>query len=313
VQEIRAAAVKARDMIGRLMVLARKHVLEKRRCDLVELVGRMERMFRGALPEDIVLELLLPPGPAPVQADALELERALMNLVINARDAMKEGGRLCIRVSVSTPDVLLEVGDTGSGMPAEVRDHLFEPFFTTKGVGEGTGLGLATVYAIVKHHGGRIGCDSEVGKGTTFRIHLPLDAASAGAAETRPEALPAQRGGATILLVEDQDDVRRMLRLALERRGYRVLDAADGEQALALAATAGPVDLLVTDVVMPGMNGKELASRLGPAMKVIFMSGHDRNVIANRGVVEEDTHFLRKPIELAELDAMVLRVLGVVS
>jgi two-component system, cell cycle sensor histidine kinase and response regulator CckA len=321
--EIRLAAERARDLVARLLIFGRKHVFELRPRDLRRVVAGAEKMLRGALREDVRLELALPERLSTVRADVAEIERVLMNLAVNAQDAMAQGGAIRIALrdveegAAGAPvgrHVLLEVSDDGSGMEAAVRERLFEPFFTTKAVGKGTGLGLSTVYGVVQQHGGHIVCDSAPGAGTTFRIYLPVTDEEPEAARDGVAGARLPRGTETLLVVEDEPLVRRMLRVTLQRQGYRVLTAGSAEDALARANGDGePIDLLITDVVMPGMNGKELHRALcarHPALKVLYISGHDRSIVAERGVIEEGVHFLRKPLGTEALAHKVRELLG---
>jgi CheY-like chemotaxis protein len=257
------------------------------------------------------------------------MHRVFMNLLANARDAMPDGGRLAIQTMsaaispgslaehpevVPGPYILLVVRDTGTGIDEQTRVHLFEPFFTTKGPGKGTGLGLPTVYGIVKQSGGWIWVSSELSKGTTFTIYLPRIEAEAASVAEKPPAAAKGGNDQTVLVVEDQDAVRRLATAILKSAGYRVLSAADGSEALALEAQhQGPIDLALTDVVLPGMTGKQLADRLKvvrPEIKVLFTSGYPRDVIADRGVVDRDVAYLAKPYSPDELAAKVREVLG---
>jgi len=277
--------------------------------------------------EDITIETAFGEGPCNALIDRGQIEQVLVNMAVNAQDAMADGGSLVIEVSQAVLDdqycsahtgvtpgryVQLTVSDTGQGMDEQTREHIFEPFFTTKGK-LGTGLGLSTVYGIIKQHGGHIWVYSEQGKGTTFKMYLP-----ASPEETVRQGLPAkaqdlQRGSETILVTEDNEMVRSLARAILEKHGYRVLVAANGGEALqALADHAGQIDLLLTDVVMPDMNGKELferVSRTHPGLRVLFMSGYTENVIAHRGVLDEGVSFIQKPFTVQALTGKVREVL----
>ncbi len=289
--------------------------------------GRRARAILGRLiGEDVRLHLTLAPDTPCVRADRGQVEQALMNLAVNARDAMPSGGTLTFATAAVTIDkaeaalrpglkagkyARLTVSDTGSGMTPEVLARLFEPFFTTKERGKGTGLGLATTYGIVKQSEGHISVESEPGRGSTFEILLP--AVDAAPDEAEPPAAAPRPGGETILLVEDEPSVRRLTRMALESRGYNVLDAASGEAALELSREhGGPVDLLLTDVVMPGMNGRVLAARLvalRPGTRVLYMSGYTDDAIAGHGVLDPGTEFLQKPFTPADVARKVRAVL----
>ncbi len=330
-REITRAAERARDLVRQLLAFSRKQTLEFKLVDFNVLVADFENLLRRSLRDDIALRLELAPDLPAARGDAGQLEQVLMNLAVNAQDAMPEGGRLSITTAAVEldaaqiaaldadgpgepgPHIALEVRDDGCGMDAEVRDHLFEPFYTTKPKDKGTGLGLATIYGIVRQHGGHIRVDSEPDRGATFTIYLP--AAPAGAAQReRPRPRPrARHGDETVLLVEDDAAVRRLAARILETNGYRVLSAANGGDALALAeGDVGPLHLLLTDVVMPDMNGKQLYERLAadrPELAVIYMSGYADDVIARHGVLDEDAHFIQKPFDKADLATRIRQVL----
>jgi len=328
VAEIRKAGGRAAELTRQLLAFSRKQIIEPRALDLNQLISESRDMFGRLIGEDIELAIDLAPDLGHVLAGEGQLQQVLMNLVVNARDAMPEGGRLTIRTArrtgipacVSTaPDakpeeyVLLVVSDTGVGMDEETRKRACEPFFTTKGEGAGTGLGLATVYGIVEQCGGWIDIASEPENGATFTIGLPRTAAPALPGE-RPPSSGSLRGSETVLVVEDQDDVRKLAVMVLQQYGYRVLEAANGEEALLLSARhAGPLHLLLTDVVMPGMTGKELADRLRPlrpGLPVLYMSGHPGNVIARRGVLDSGVNYIPKPFDPDDLARKVREVLG---
>ena len=343
VAEIVRAAERAARLTAQLLAFSRRQVMQFRPLDLNELVLDMGRMLRRVVGEDIELAVLPVAERGQVNADRSQLEQVLINLAVNARDAMPDGGKLTIRTAdVTLPDphssarqgpaqrvapliggaeeplpaghyVLLSVADTGCGMDAEVMSHLFEPFFTTKEVGKGTGLGLATVYGIVKQHGGDIQVRSEPGRGTTFDIYLPR--LTEPAAHARPsaakETLP--RGHERILLVEDEPTVRATLARMLRGLGYAVWEAGSGEEALRLVQRNRlELDLLVTDVVMPHMGGRELADRLAvecPTCGVLFMSGYTNDAILRHGVSEQRAALLEKPFGLRDLAYKVRAVL----
>jgi len=290
----------------------------------------MEKMLTRLIGEDIDLQFVARHGVRPVRADAGQIEQVLMNLVLNARDAMPRGGTLTVETDNVTLDekyvrshpdvapgdyVLLAVSDTGTGMDAETRSHIFEPFFTTKERGKGTGLGLSTVYGIVKQHGGDVWVYSETGKGTTFKIYLPQTAAGAtgttGAGAERD--LPRVSGDETVLLVEDEADVRKLVRGILEDHGYRVLEAESGAQALDMVARHdGRIDLLLTDVVMPHMSGREVAEAMAtsrPETKVLYLSGYTDHVVVDRGVLSAGARFLQKPFSPEALARKIREVL----
>jgi two-component system cell cycle sensor histidine kinase/response regulator CckA len=276
--------------------------------------------LQRSLGEAIDVEVAGAAGLWPVEVDSVQLESALVNLAVNARDAMPGGGKLTIEALNSVLDyeycqrnpevtigqyVSLSVTDTGIGMPEDILTHAFEPFFTTKEIGKGTGLGLATVYGIVKQSGGHIHVESAPGQGTTFSVYLPRMADKAPPAESEASRLKAARGTETVLLVEDEDKVRALGCLILRSNGYTVLEARNGPDALAVAERhAGPIDLVVTDVVMPQMNARQLVEQLTPrypAMKVLYCSGHSDEALLGHGIVDKDAPFLQKPFSLAVL------------
>lgn len=314
-EQIRKAGERAAQLTRQLLAFGRRQFLQPKVLDLNVVVADLEKMLRRVIGEDIELVVNLAPGLGRVKADPGQIEQVLMNLVVNARDAMPEGGRLTLSTenAVALPEtvlpgryVVIQVADTGSGMSDEVKAHLFEPFFTTKEVGKGTGLGLATVYGIVKQSAGHIEVESELGQGSTFRIYLPR-------ANGGPEAAPkngtrhAPHGRETVLLVEDEDDVRRVARQVLEMYGYTVLEARSGADALdQLANHPGSVGLLISDVVMPGMGGTALLERLRalrPRLKALFVSGH-----AERGM-PQGMPLLHKPFTPEALACKVREVL----
>jgi signal transduction histidine kinase/CheY-like chemotaxis protein len=327
VAEIRYAADHASGLTRQLLAFSRQQVLQPRVVDVNRVVTGVEGMLRPIIGEDIVLETALAPGLGRVRADPAQLEQVIANLVVNARDAMPHGGRLTLETHNASLDrayteahfaaepgdyVLLAVSDTGIGMDEETRSRIFEPFFTTKEPGKGTGLGLATVYGIVKQSGGYIWVYSEPGRGTTFKIYLPrVEDPADEVAVARPA--PAARGTETILLAEDSAGVRRLVRGVLERQGYRVLEAALPEAALSLAATSStPVRLLLTDVVMAGMDGTQLFRQLRrtlPDLRVLFMSGYADDAVLRHGVLEAGAAFIEKPFTPQALVARVREVL----
>jgi PAS domain S-box-containing protein len=324
-EEVRAAATRAEQLTRQLLAFSRRQVLQPKPTSLTDLARGLEKMLGRLIGEDIALELDLAPGLPQTLADPGQLEQVLMNLAVNARDAMPDGGRLVIatrevelaprRAAASgvAPGryVELAVTDTGSGMDAATRARVFEPFFTTKGLGKGTGLGLSTVYGIVAQSGGGIEVDSAPGRGATFRVHLPRHDAPTPAAAKASSPAPSARGHETVLVVEDEPAVRDIARRILDAAGYRVLTAAGPAEALLTAEQDGAsIDLVVTDVVMPGMNGRELAARIGPLCPhadVLFMSGYTDDSLERHGVLGPT--FLQKPFTARALAAKVRAVL----
>src|SRR5438309_3378671 len=324
VEQVRKAADGAAALTRQLLAFSRQQVVEPRVVSLNAVVESLQKILRRVLGEDV--ELAATPGPdlGAVRADVGQLEQVLMNLAVNARDAMPTGGKLTIETGNVEHDpafarghgaaavrrfVMLAVTDTGVGMDEATKARIFEPFFTTKEPGKGTGLGLATVYGIVQQSGGFIWVYSEPGHGTTFKIYLPrVDApAAGGAAGPAPATVP--RGTETVLLVEDEPAVRAIAQQALERQGYTVLAAPSGADALALAAQHGAtIHLLLTDVVMPGMSGRDLADRLTaqrPGIRVLYISGYTDNAIVRHGMLEPGLAYLQKPFRP---DALVRKV-----
>jgi CheY-like chemotaxis protein len=287
-------------------------------------------MLTRMIGEDVDLVMVPATGLGAVRADAGQIEQVIMNLAVNARDAMPSGGKLTIETSNVSLDedyahfhaplkpgnyVMLAISDTGAGMDSETQSHVFEPFFTTKGP-KGTGLGLSTVYGIVKQSGGYIWVYSEPGKGTTFKIYLPRVAEtgeSAAQVAAPAESVATEPGTETILLVEDETNLRYLARQFLEKQGYRVIEAADGAVAMQIAvAHEGVIHLLLTDVIMPGMNGRELAQRISeirPNVKVLYMSGYTENVIGRNGTLDAGIRLLQKPFTLRDLKSKVREVL----
>ena len=327
-EEIRNAGERAASLTKQLLAFSRKQVIEPKVLDLNASIRQSTPMLQRLIGEDMALEAHLDPSLGQVMADPDQIHQVLMNLVVNARDAMPDGGRLDIETTnvellaadcaAIHPDaipgtyVLMAVTDTGHGMDETIRQQIFEPFFTTKGVGRGTGLGLSTVYGIIRQSGGWIGVSSELGIGTSFRIYLPHIEGSP-LEEPNGISISTEPGVETILLVEDQKAVRGFTKAALTKSGYYVIEAANGDDALAVARQhPGPIHLLLTDVVMPGMNGRELSERLRELysnLKVLFVSGYSADVIAHRGIVDRGVSFLSKPFSPVELAVKVREVL----
>jgi two-component system, cell cycle sensor histidine kinase and response regulator CckA len=333
VAEISRAADRAAALTRQLLAFSRHQPIAATRLDLSLLVANMEKMLRRLIGEDVELVTVAPSRPLWIMADAGQIAQVLMNLVVNARDAIPANGRVTIEVAAWTitaaaarrlPDVrpgryvTLSVTDNGGGMTAEVKSRMFEPFFTTKEPGKGTGLGLSTVYGIVKQAGGHIGVDTEVGRGSCFTIYLPDAEMAAPAMDIARRPATTTFGTETVLVVEDEPSVRALVRAVLSRAGYRVLEAADGECALALArAHEGAIDLLLTDVVMPKMNGRDLAvamQRVRPKTKVVFMSGYASRATGGDPIdqppaIGPGDNYIQKPFVAETLSRKVREIL----
>jgi len=318
-EDIRDAGEQAARLTQQLLVFSRKQMLNPAVVNVNDVVRETDRMLRRMIGEDIELVCRLDPSIGPVEADRNQLQQVLMNLAVNARDAMPRGGRLTIETSESEsdsygagPSVTIAVTDTGEGMDEETQQRIFDPFFTTKGAGKGTGLGLSTVYGIVSQSGGSIVVQSRKGEGSTFLIHLPRSNRIVEAPAS--DAIASDVGGhETILVVEDQADVRSFACRSLMTFGYRVLEASSAEDALRIAARDGDsINLLLTDVVMPGMNGVELSKQLRaqyPHIKVIYASGYADSVMLRHGVSDTGAAFVPKPYGLSALAKKVREVL----
>ena len=325
--QIRSASSRAAALTRQLLAFSRKQVVEPKILDLNIHVRDTEKMIRRLVGEDVSLQTSLAPGLSQVKVDPGQIDQVILNLVVNARDAMPKGGRLTIKTfnvarnkkfSKTCPDatpgsyVALVVSDRGCGMTSDVRARIFEPFFTTKTQGKGTGLGLTVVHGIVKQNGGYIVVDSEPGHGTTFKIYLPAaQGRSTRIGQVEPDS--NAHGCETVLLVEDEDTLRSLAAVVLETYGYNVLSAANGEEALRLVPRhKGKLDLLLTDVVMPGISGCELAATLRknqPDLKVLFLSGYTEEDIVSRGILSDGSAFLNKPFSPASLVAKIRQVL----
>jgi PAS domain S-box-containing protein len=326
-RSIDEASRRASALTRQLLAFSRKQVLQPRVFNLNALIVDLDKMLRRMISEDIELQTMTDPNLGSTKADPGQIEQVVMNLVVNARDAIQGGGRITIetanvnlddeyvRVHAGArvgPHVMLAVSDTGEGISADVLPHIFEPFFTTKEVGKGTGLGLSTVYGIVRQSGGNIFVYSQPGRGTTFKVYLPrVD-------EPAPATLPPQKrsaksGAETILLVEDEPALRDLIRIALTGNGFTVLDAGSPADALALSrAHSAPLHLLITDIIMPGMDGPSLAKQIvkeRPDLKVLYMSGYATNFIMHDGIVDPGTNFIEKPFHPGTLLAKVREVL----
>ncbi len=326
---IQLASDRATTLTRQLLAFSRKQMLELKIVDVNAVVQDMERLLRPLIGENIELITRLAPDAGCTRADAGQLEQVLMNLVVNSKDAMPGGGQIVIQTRNITLDdayrgeqtfihpghyVLLSVGDNGAGMDRETQSRIFEPFFTTKEKGKGTGLGLSTVYGIVKQSGGYVMVHSDIGRGTTFNIYLPRGEEAAEAHGAAPASRTAVGGSETVLLVEDEESVRQLVRETLASKGYNVLEAENGQSGLAIAAAhAGTIDLIITDVVMPGMSGRELADQLvaaRPEVKVLYLSGYTEDTIVSEGTIESGKAFLQKPFTLQSLSRKVREVLG---
>ncbi|EKD40480.1 MAG: hypothetical protein ACD_75C00039G0002, partial [uncultured bacterium] len=327
--EIYDAAIRAKNLTRQLLAFSRKQMLEMHVVDVNQVIDSFEKLLRRSIGEDIRMHLALEAAPALVKADISQLEQILMNLAVNARDAMPDGGLLTIetaRVDLDReyadgrqgvtpgPYVMIGMSDNGSGMDQETRARIFEPFFTTKAMGKGTGLGLSTVYGVVKQHGGNIWVYSEPGLGTTFKIYLPAVDETAAPEELKQTQETAAARAETILVVEDESSLRKLACRILLRNNYTVLEAMDTSDAIALARQhTGPIHLLLTDVIMPMMKGTEVFNKVAefhPRIRVLYMSGYTENVIAHHGVLKEGVHFLQKPFTAESLLEKVHKTLG---
>ncbi|HYJ48007.1 MAG TPA: ATP-binding protein, partial [Pyrinomonadaceae bacterium] len=327
-EEVKKASERASGLTRQLLAFSRKQIMQTKVLDLNAVISDMNKMLPRLIGEDIKIAIDTSADLGRVKADPGQIEQVILNLVVNARDAMSDGGTLTIRTSNANVDerlarsyptvqpgryVLLEVSDTGCGMDAMTQQHIFEPFFTTKEIGKGTGLGLSTVFGIVKQSGGNIAVCSEVGRGTTFNVYLPRVDECADSLEAPPFNAQIMGGSETVLLVEDDDLVRGIARTTLEMCGYKVLEAANGGEALLISRDNDcNIALLLTDLVMPRMNGRTLAREicsLCPEIKVLFMSGYTDDVIAPHGISEERLAFIHKPFSPEALSQKVREVL----
>jgi PAS domain S-box-containing protein len=330
---IREAAGRAADLTRQILAFSRRQVLDMRVLDLNAIVQDFKKMLQRLIGEHIALETCLQPDLYPVRADKAQIEQVLLNLAVNARDAMPVGGNLTLETANIYLDetyvsrhadtlvpgnyVMLTVSDTGHGMDAATQQHIFEPFFTTKAPGKGTGLGLATVFGIIKQHEGSVYVYSETGKGTTFKIYLPRAEGAVETFDTTITPPPTLRGTETILVFEDDAVVRKLVGETLTNHGYRVIEAQNTEEGLRYAATyKGPIHLLLTDVIMPEMNGQELyqhIATLHPMIKVLYMSGYTDNIVVHHGILEAGTNFLQKPFTIDSLTHKTRQVLDQTS
>ncbi len=326
--EIEKAAKSAARLTQQLLAFSRRQIIEPRVLDLNGLITEQHSMLVRLIGEDIELTTIAQPQLGRIEADPVQVEQILINLVVNARDAMPAGGRLTIETAdveldadycqthpqaIPGPYVMLAVSDSGDGIEEDIRSLIFEPFFSTKDERLGTGLGLSTVYGIVKQHGGSIEVYSEPGNGTVFKVYLPLTRAAAEPLESPGADASLPRGDETVLVVEDEDLVRDTAIRILERQGYTVLPAASGPEALELIEQQQPdIDLLLTDIVMPRLNGRELAERIQarqPGIKVLYTSGYTENVLSPQGVLEPGVDFIAKPYLPVTLARKVRQVL----
>ena len=331
-EQIQMASQRASSLTRQLLAFSRKQMLAPKILNVQSVVAEMEKILRRLIGEDVQLETSSAPDLGLIKADRSQIEQVILNLAVNARDAMPQGGRLTIETanveldaSYSHPPavlspgryVMLAVTDNGCGMDAETQAHVFEPFFTTKEKGKGTGLGLATVYGVVKQSGGYVWVYSEPGRGTSFKIYLPRieETAVPAGRDSKSEMQIPERGSETILLVEDEKGVRELAREYLASSGYTVIEAEDGHTALELAAMhVGPIHLLLTDVVMPGISGRELAERVSqirPGIKIIYMSGYTDQAVVHHGILRNDAVLLQKPFTLMTLAAKLREMLAV--
>jgi PAS domain S-box-containing protein len=329
VQQIKSAAERATALTRQLLAFSRKQIMRPVHVDVNALIIDMERLIRRVIGAQVSIRTIFEEPLPAVHTDPTQLEQVLLNLVVNASDAMPDGGTLTIETGTVTlgeayaarhhgvvpgPYVCLIVSDTGTGMDRETRDRIFEPFFTTKA--GGTGLGLSTVYGIVRQSGGHIWVYSEGGIGTTFKVYLPVSG-HAPTPHSAPEVVQTFGGTETILVVEDEDAVREVARAMLQRRGYSVLVARDGDQAMRVAkAHLGPIDLLLTDVVLPRANGRRVAERLRserPGTRVLFMSGYTEEAVVHQGVLDAGARLLEKPFSEAALTLRVREVLDLTT
>jgi PAS domain S-box-containing protein len=329
IQEIHKAGVRSASLTAQLLAFSRRQVLEPKLLNLNERVKGIEQLLGRLIGEDIALATTLDPDPGYIKVDPGQLDQVLINLAVNARDAMRQGGKLTLATAIVERNeicaknhphiwpgryVLLSVSDTGIGMDEETKARIFEPFFTTKGPGKGTGLGLAVVHGIIAQSGGHIELTSEPGRGTTFKIYFPKIADAPRKTERSHRGIRSEaKGTETVLLVEDEEGVRRLARRALELAGYRVLEAVNGAEGIGVAENhPGQIDVLVTDVVMPEMGGSVLADRLSvlrPGIKVLFLSGYTDDSVVRHGVLGSEINFLQKPFTPDVLTRRVRAVL----
>ena len=328
IEQISKATDRATDLIGKLMAFSRKQVIEPQIININSIVSESQNMIGRIIGEDIELDVIPKQGLPNVKSDPGQIDQILLNLVVNARDAMPDGGKLIIRTDGVVIDeefcrlnfevepgeyVILSVSDSGIGMDEYTKTQVFEPFFTTKKEGKGTGLGLSTVYGIVKQNKGFVNVDSEIDVGTTISVYLPCVYEKIKSAQQEPgEEVP--RGSAIVLLVEDEEILRNLAKSILEKQGYKVLEAKDAEEAFSIFMRCRDnVDLLLTDLVMPGISGKQLADQLKPIlpnMRILFMSGYSEEVVDNYGIMKEGVNFIKKPFGCEDLARKVHEVMN---
>jgi CheY-like chemotaxis protein len=329
VQEIINASERASSLTRQLLAFSRKQILQPKVLDLNAHVSNMDKMLHRMIGEDIELVTLLAENLGRIKADPGQIEQVILNLAVNAKDAMPNGGKLTIETANVKLDesyalshvgvtpghyVMLSVSDTGVGMTPEIRERIFEPFFTTKEKGKGTGLGLSTVYGIIQQSGGNVWVYTEPGVGTTFKIYLPMIEKGRDSIQTLAASIKPLQGSETILLVEDEEAVRKLARTILQKYGYKVLEAPNGEEAIRIVQgqNGNPIHLMVTDVVMPRMSGRQLADRLAslwPGMKILYMSGYTDNAIVHHGVLEPGIAYIQKPFTPDGLASKVREIL----
>jgi nitrogen-specific signal transduction histidine kinase/ActR/RegA family two-component response regulator len=328
IEEIKKSADLAANLTRQLLAFSRRQIMEMKILDLNDLIKNLDKMLRRVIGEDIELVTLLTEDLGRVNADPGQIEQVIMNLAVNARDAMSKGGKLTIETADVELDeeytrahiavkpgayVMLSVSDSGMGMTQEVRDRVFEPFFTMKEKGKGTGLGLSTVYGIVKQSGGNIWVYSEPGKGTTFKVYLPRVDEPLGEIKEKVVEEELPRGSETILIVEDGEDVLKLAGRILNRQGYTVLETTNGSEALRICKEEKqPIHLILTDVVMPQMSGRELIERCREVrqdFKAIYMSGYTDNTITHHGILEKGMNYIQKPFTIEILTRKVRQVL----
>jgi two-component system cell cycle sensor histidine kinase/response regulator CckA len=332
IEQIKTAGQRAASLTQQLLAFSRRQVMETQLIDLQLIIGNMEQMLKQLIGEDIILNITFDKKPSIIKSDHSQVEQIIMNLVINARDAMPEGGELIIEIETTVLDedyckewidieagtyVVLSITDTGCGIDKETLSHIYEPFYTTKEIGKGTGLGLSTVYGIVKQSGGHVHCYSEPGKGSTFRIYFPSVAEPAENVQFKDEEkgnVEIPRGTETVLIVEDENIVREIASSVLRGNGYRVLEAANSDEALAICRDRDiTIDLLITDVIMPGMQGPDLAKKIlavSPETEVLFISGYPDNAVEKLELFPSDNNFLQKPFTPKKLLLTVHKILS---